>query len=111
MTITNRGIVKVAQGRAILTDVPMPKLADDRMLLKAIAVALNPTDYQTTDEAFRPGTTRALLGCDVAGIIVEVGPKVTKNFKKGDRVVGVAHGGIKSLSLVFEITSLTLTRE
>ena len=82
MTILNRGIVKIAQGKAVLTEVPVPKLADDRILLRTIAVALNPTDYQTMDEAFKPGITRALLGCDVAGLVVEVGPKATKSLKR-----------------------------
>jgi NADPH:quinone reductase-like Zn-dependent oxidoreductase len=33
------------------------------------------------------------IGCDYAGIVEEVGSKVTKPFKKGDRVCGFAHGG------------------
>lgn len=30
---------------------------------------------------------------DYAGIVEEVGTKVTKPFKKGDRISGVVHGG------------------
>lgn len=33
------------------------------------------------------------IGCDYAGIVEEVGSKVTKGFKKGDKVCGFAHGG------------------
>ena len=93
MALTNRGIVKVAQGKAHLTTIPVPKLLDDFILVKAVAVALNPTDWQTLDEAPRPGFTYSLLGCDAAGIVVEVGKNVTKNFKKGDRIAGMGHGG------------------
>lgn len=93
MAIQNRGVVKLAKGEAILTSVPVPKLDDDYILVKTVAVALNPTDWQTVDESPKPGVTRQLLGCDVAGIVVEVGKKVTKDFKKGDRIAGVAHGG------------------
>lgn len=35
----------------------------------------------------------ATIGCDFAGIIEEVGSRVTKAWKKGDRVYGFVHGG------------------
>ena len=96
MALSNRGIVKLAKGEATLTSVPEPKLPDDSILVKTVAVALNPTDWQTTDETPKPGITRQLLGCDGAGIVVKVGKNVTKDLKKGDRVVGIAHGGKSS---------------
>jgi NADPH:quinone reductase-like Zn-dependent oxidoreductase len=98
MALTHRGIVKTAQAKAHLTSIPTPRLLDDFVLVKTVAVALNPTDWQTLDEAFRPGTTHALLGCDAAGIVVEVGKNVTKDFKKGDRIAGFSHGGTCSLT-------------
>ena len=33
-----------------------------------------------------------MSGCDYAGVVVKVGDQVTKSFKEGDRVAGVAHG-------------------
>lgn len=93
MVSKNRGIFKIAQGQQILTEIPIPKLRDDYLLVKTVAVALNPTDWQTLDEKPRADTKRSLLGCDASGIVVEVGKGVTKNFKKGDRVAGFAHGG------------------
>ena len=33
------------------------------------------------------------IGCDYAGVVEEVGSKVTKDLKKGDRVCGFCHGG------------------
>ncbi len=93
MSAPNRGIVKIAPGKAIVTSVPIPKLQDEYILIKTIAVALNPTDWQTYDEPFKTGTTRSLLGCDTAGVVIDVGKKVTKNFKKGDWVAGMTHGG------------------
>lgn len=36
-----------------------------------------------------PGCT---VGCDYSGIVEEVGSKVTKEWKKGDRVAGFTHG-------------------
>jgi NADPH:quinone reductase-like Zn-dependent oxidoreductase len=81
--IRSRGVVELAR------DVPMPKLRDDHILVKTVAVALNPTDWKHID--FVP-TIGALVGCDYAGIVEEVGPGVTKSFKKGDRVAGFMHG-------------------
>ncbi len=37
-------------------------------------------------------TPNALSGCDYAGTVEEVGPKVKKPFKKGDRICGLCHG-------------------
>jgi NADPH:quinone reductase-like Zn-dependent oxidoreductase len=93
MSLSNRGIVKIAQGRAHLTTIPVPNLPDDGVLVRTVAVALNPTDWQTLDEKPRPNFTYSLLGCDASGIVVEVGKNVTKNFKKGDRIAGMGHGG------------------
>lgn len=101
MTTKNRGIVKIAQGQQILTEVPIPKLKDGYILLKTVALALNPTDWQTLDETPRPGTKRSLLGCDAAGIVLEAGKGVNKDIKKGDRVAGFAHGGLFIYSSVY----------
>ena len=32
------------------------------------------------------------VGCDYAGTVVQVGPKVTKDFKVGNRIAGFTHG-------------------
>ncbi|KAL1605237.1 hypothetical protein SLS60_004781 [Paraconiothyrium brasiliense] len=69
---------------AVLTDDPRP----DELLVKAIAVALNPTDWKHVEYGI---TTRPTVGCDFAGVVQEVGPEVTR-FKKGDRVLGMVHG-------------------
>jgi NADPH:quinone reductase-like Zn-dependent oxidoreductase len=70
---------------------PAPKLRDDYLLVKVKAVALNPTDWKHA--AFGLAAEDGLLGCDFSGIVEEVGPKVTKQWAKGDAILGVAHGG------------------
>ncbi|TGO69992.1 hypothetical protein BELL_0747g00020 [Botrytis elliptica] len=90
----NYGIVKTAVGEGRLQPIPIPRLRDDYVLVKTIAVAINPTDWQTVDEKSSPrtkGPTR--LGCDFAGIVVEIGRGVEKEWKKGERIAGMAHGG------------------
>ncbi|TGO51238.1 hypothetical protein BCON_0166g00250 [Botryotinia convoluta] len=90
----NYGIVKTAVGEARLQPIPIPRLRDDYILVKTIAIAINPTDWQTVDEKSGPRTKDpTLLGCDFAGIVVEIGKGVEKEWKKGDRIAGMAHGG------------------
>ena len=93
MTPQNRGLIKTEIGKADVTTIPIPRLRDDYILVKTVAVALNPTDWQTLDEKPKPGTSYSVLGCDAAGIVIEVGKGVTKSFKKGDRIAGGSHGG------------------
>lgn len=83
--------VKSQEGHtAAVVDAPIPRLRSDYILVKTKAVALNPADWKHIDSLAHPGTT---LGCDIAGVVEEVGGEVTKNFKKGDRVAGFVHGG------------------
>ncbi|KIM99671.1 hypothetical protein OIDMADRAFT_42719 [Oidiodendron maius Zn] len=86
-----RAVVVVALKKAeLISDRPVPTLRDDYILVKTVAVALNPTDWKHVDYFAPP---EALIGCDYAGIVEEVGKDVKKPFKKGDRVCGFAHGG------------------
>ncbi len=87
---TNYGLIRKATGVAELQRIPIPTLPDDYLLIRTVAVAVNPTDWTTLDA---PGDNGTLVGCDWAGTVEEVGPKVQKAFKRGDRVAGFAHGG------------------
>ncbi|KAJ9156581.1 alcohol dehydrogenase [Pleurostoma richardsiae] len=87
--MANHAIVIRGAGDAHIVEVSVPKLRDDYIIVKVKAVALNPTDFMHVDYFPSPG---ARVGCDYAGVVEEVGPKVTKPFKKGDRVAGVVHG-------------------
>ena len=86
-----RAIVIEDYGKAKLAnDIPIPKLRDGYVLVKPKAVALNPTDWRHIDYLATPG---AIVGCDYAGEVLEVGAGVTKQFKPGDRIAGFVHGG------------------
>ena len=74
----------------LIYDRPRPKVRDGCILVKTVAVALNPTDWKHID--YIP-TKGAGSGIDYAGTVEEVGPGVRKSFKKGDRVFGCSHGG------------------
>lgn len=89
----NFGLIKTAQGEAIVSEIPYPKLRDDYIIIKTVAVALNPTDWQNIDEPFKADQKWTLTGCDAAGTVIEIGKDVAKSFQIGDRVAGVGHGG------------------
>ncbi|KAH7417245.1 chaperonin 10-like protein [Cadophora sp. MPI-SDFR-AT-0126] len=86
----NTVIITKKPGEAAAVEAPVPALRDDYILVKTKAVALNPTDWKHVAWLTTEGTR---IGCDYSGIVEEVGSKVTKPFKKGDRVAGFAHGG------------------
>ncbi|OAQ75365.1 zinc-binding oxidoreductase CipB [Purpureocillium lilacinum] len=62
---------------------------DNEILVKNHVVAINPVDGNLQYLAFFPLKYPTILGQDVAGEVVAVGPNVTR-FKAGDRVVGHA---------------------
>ncbi|TAQ87229.1 hypothetical protein B7494_g4467 [Chlorociboria aeruginascens] len=76
---------------AKVVDRAVPDLRDDYILIKVVAIALNPTDWKHIEyAAAAPG---CICGVDYAGVVEEVGSKVTKDFKKGDRIAGWVSGG------------------
>jgi len=87
---TVRAIVVTSPGHAAIESIPMPTLRPDYILVRVHAIALNPTDWKHVEWLTTKG---AKIGCDYSGVVEEVGSKVTKTFKKGDRIAGFAHGG------------------
>ncbi|PVH76609.1 putative zinc-binding oxidoreductase ToxD [Cadophora sp. DSE1049] len=71
-----------------VTTRPIPTLPPDGLLIKTVAVGLNPHELLDIDAPWSISDAGDLLGCDYAGIVEEVGSAVTRNFKKGDRVCG-----------------------
>ncbi|TVY76479.1 Dehydrogenase orsE [Fusarium oxysporum f. sp. cubense] len=67
----------------------MPQVGPEEILVKNSAIAINPIDWKVRDYGWLIKNWPAILGCDVAGIIVAVGSKVQR-FKTGDRVIGHA---------------------
>lgn len=74
----------------LVSDRPVPSPRPDQLLVKVKAVALNPTDWKHIWRGMAPDN--GLSGCDYAGEVVKVGNEVTRSFKPGDRIAGVAHG-------------------
>jgi len=69
-------------------EVPMPVLRDDEILVEVHAAGVNLLDAKIRDGEFKlilPYRLPLVLGHDVAGVVVQVGPRVSQ-FKPGDEV-------------------------
>lgn len=74
-----------------IRDIPMPKTADDEVLVKVEYCALCATDVHLVTEGmlgFEPGT---IIGHEMSGRIVEIGANAGRgsNLKVGDRVCAI----------------------
>jgi NADPH:quinone reductase-like Zn-dependent oxidoreductase len=73
--------------------VPVPELRADEVLIEVHATAVNLIDAKVRDGEFQlilPYRTPFVLGHDVAGVVVRVGPRVHQ-FKAGDEVYARPH--------------------
>ncbi|KAJ9602796.1 hypothetical protein H2200_012576 [Cladophialophora chaetospira] len=70
---------------------PLGTPGENQILIKNHAVAINPIDGKLQTLAFYPIPYPTILGQDVAGEVVSVGPNVI-SFQKGDRVIGNTTG-------------------
>jgi NADPH:quinone reductase-like Zn-dependent oxidoreductase len=82
----------VVEGRSFKVDHARrrPELRPDSLLVRPVAVALNPTDWKSV--SYGRATDGCIVGCDYAGVVEAVGDQVTKAWKVGDRVFGCGHG-------------------
>jgi len=75
-------------GQIEFADIPRPAIKPDEILVQVHAAGLNPIDYMIPKGMFKPIIKLQLpatLGSDLAGVVVEVGGRVTR-FKVGDAV-------------------------
>jgi len=77
----------------ILTDVPLPEINDDQVLIRVAATSVNFADVQTRKGLYHAAGNPPLIpGLDVAGHVEKVGRNVTK-FKVGQRVIALPKTG------------------
>ncbi|OIV89575.1 hypothetical protein TanjilG_18743 [Lupinus angustifolius] len=71
------------------SNVPIPDIKEDQVLIKVVAAALNPIDYKRALGYFNntDSPLPTVPGYDVAGVIVKVGSEI-KKLKVGDEVYG-----------------------
>jgi NADPH:quinone reductase-like Zn-dependent oxidoreductase len=90
------------------TDVPRPTLKPDEMLVQVHAASVNPIDNMIPTGLFKAVLKfqlPATLGSDLAGVVTEVGSRVTR-FKPGDAIFAnifdLGTGAIAELAVVPE---------
>ncbi|HEX4156944.1 MAG TPA: NADP-dependent oxidoreductase [Rhizomicrobium sp.] len=75
------------------TDAPDPRPGPGEVLIQVVSTSVNPVDYKIRRGALRsfmPVQFPAILGRDVAGKVVEVGPGVD-SFQAGNQVMGLVN--------------------
>ena len=87
-------------------DVPRPQPKENEILVRVIAAGVNPVDTYMRNGKFAPagpaGALPLIPGRDIAGVVEEIGPGVTK-FKAGDAVYGnVRNGGYAEFAVAAE---------
>ena len=90
--IKQKAIVGKAPGQLVIKeDVLVPTNLEDMLLVKTVAVAINPSDAKMVDYSCTVGATS---GYDFSGTVVLVGssPSLQSHFQVGDRVCGGVHG-------------------
>jgi NADPH:quinone reductase-like Zn-dependent oxidoreductase len=77
-----------------MDDVPAPRVGPNGVLVRVHASSVNPVDWKFRRgllDPVRPVLFPVIWGCDLSGIVTEVGPAVTL-FQPGDEVFGFKDG-------------------
>jgi NADPH:quinone reductase-like Zn-dependent oxidoreductase len=69
--------------------IPVPKPADDQILIRVAASSLNPLEYKLADLNFMGRTPPVALGLDLSGVVVATGSEV-RGLRVGDEVMAMA---------------------
>ncbi|KAF5618356.1 toxD [Fusarium sp. NRRL 52700] len=89
---TTKALVNVRPGHAEIQDIPVPALEPGYLRVKPTAWAINPDDAYHLGLEDDESCAGAVVGTDYAGVVVEVGPGVQRDFKVGDRIAGGVSG-------------------
>ncbi|KAH6685328.1 chaperonin 10-like protein [Plectosphaerella plurivora] len=78
-------------GNLVISKRDTPTPAAGEILIRNRAIAVNPIDWKRQAYGFMTPSFPLVLGADIAGEVVAIGPSV-EGFKAGDHVVALAHG-------------------
>ncbi|KAG2036274.1 chaperonin 10-like protein [Suillus americanus] len=93
------------QGQFAVGPHNIPKPGKDEVLIQVYSAALNPVDYKVQEHGLYIENYPAILGEDIAGIVVEVGEGV-HHIAKGDRVF--SHGQFTNHGSAFQQFTLSV---
>lgn len=90
MPATNQALWLNAKQGSMMTIGPAsyPTVGPQEVIIRTAAVAMNPADWMLQQTGMLISTYPAILGCDAAGEVVEVGKELEDHFSVGDRVFG-----------------------
>ncbi|KAG9254171.1 chaperonin 10-like protein [Emericellopsis atlantica] len=81
---THRAAVSPAKGQPFeIQHRPTPKPGPGELLIAVKSVAINPADVRMRDEGLYIPKHPAVLGFDLAGLVVDVGEEVPSHFQRG----------------------------
>jgi NADPH:quinone reductase-like Zn-dependent oxidoreductase len=75
----------------ILSDIPVPHIVNDEVLIKVCALSINPVDLKTREGKGAAGGIKErpiILGWDISGVVTESN---SSHFKEGDEVFGMVN--------------------
>ena len=84
-------------------DVPLPKVARGKALVRIRAAAVNPVDWMVREHMYNPKGADRLpltLGQDFAGVIEKIGSGSKTSLREGDEVFGEVFGSFAEFALV-----------
>ncbi|OKL60368.1 hypothetical protein UA08_04174 [Talaromyces atroroseus] len=92
MTFQNRASWLTAKQSPVNEVKPAPYTSPiaNELVIKTKAIALNPADVAVQKLGILLEKYPAIVGCDVAGEVVEVDPSLSDTYQVGDRVTGAA---------------------
>ena len=91
-------LIELKQHPLEVKPAPYTSPNENQIVVKTGAVAINPADWGLQNlglEMFSWIKYPTILGCDVAGEVVEVGASASSRFRVGDRVLGSARSVAK----------------
>ncbi|KAF4951624.1 hypothetical protein FSARC_12867 [Fusarium sarcochroum] len=103
-------VIPVKQGRLTIQERPIPTPSQGELLVRNEAVAANPSDWKVQGLGAIVNKFPAVLGSDLAGVVVSVGYGV-KRFQPGDRVMGFALGMVQGNNDGAALQTYTLLNE
>src|SRR6478735_10262366 len=103
-------VLPARQGLLTVQERPVPTPGQGELLVRNEAVAANPADWKIQSLGINIDKFPAILGSDLSGTVVSVGPSVTR-FQAGDRVMGFALGMVTGNNDASALQTYTLLNE
>lgn len=85
MSTNHAAYIKEPRAQLVVSEAPFPKAGKGQIVIKTVAVAINPVDWMQQEYDVYIPSYPHILGGDAAGTVESIGPEVT-GFSKGDRV-------------------------